>query len=106
MANRINDKLQSISDSDFVEKYLKENIPEISFKRPEATYLIWLDFRKTNLSEAEIYRLVREEAKLVLNAGSSFSEKSGKFQRINIAYPRDVLEDALNRLSNAIKKYK
>ena len=88
---------------DFVEKYLKENIPEISFKRPEATYLIWLDFRKTNLSEAEIHRLVREEAKLVLNAGSSFSEKSGKFQRINIAYPRDILEEALNRLSNAIK---
>ena len=91
---------------DFVEKYIRENIPEISFRRPEATYLIWLDFRKTGLSEAEIYRLIREEAKLVLNAGSSFSEKSGKFQRLNVAYPRCILEEALNRLSNAIKKYK
>lgn len=99
--------LEYLSDNiDFAEKYIKENIPEIKFGRPEATYLLWLDFRKLGLTGSELHRLIKDEAKLVLNTGLSFSGNCEGFQRINVACPRDMLEEALNRLSKAIKKYK
>src|SRR5690606_7591893 len=37
-----------------VENFLKEQIPEIGFSRPEGTYLLWLDCRRLKLSDEEL----------------------------------------------------
>lgn len=86
----------------FVRSYLRENIPEIGLVEPEGTYLLWLDFRKLALSEAEREDLIVNKAKLWLDSGAMFGEDGEGFERINIACPRKVLEQALGQLRDAL----
>lgn len=91
---------------DFTRNYLKEHLPEIKLIEPEGTYLIWLDCRGLGLSEEERQVLIAEKAKLWLDKGSLFGPEGEGFERINIACPRSVLEQALQRLEAAIHQSK
>ncbi|MCM1121147.1 MAG: pyridoxal phosphate-dependent aminotransferase [Eubacterium sp.] len=89
---------------DYVRSYLEENLPQIKLIEPEGTYLIWLDCRELGLREEELEHLIVQEAKLWLDAGTIFGEAGAGFERINIACPRVVLEEAMARLCRAVKK--
>ena len=82
----------------FAKKYIEENAPQIEVLVPEGTYLLWLDFSKTGLSDSEINDRVLNKAKVWLDSGSMFGKEGEKFQRINCATPRIILEDALKRI--------
>ena len=82
----------------FAKKYIEENAPQIKVLVPEGTYLLWLDFSKTGLSDSEINDRVLNKAKVWLDSGSMFGKEGQKFQRINCATPRIILEDALKRI--------
>ena len=82
----------------FAKKYIEENAPQIKVLVPEGTYLLWLDFSKTGLSDFEINDRVLNKAKVWLDSGSMFGKEGEKFQRINCATPRIILEDALKRI--------
>lgn len=89
---------------DFTENYLKKSIPSISMIRPQASYLIFLDCRKLNLSQSELKRLFVEDAHLALNDGTTFGKEGEGFMRLNIACPRALLEKALQQLEQAVNK--
>ncbi|MET3683629.1 cystathionine beta-lyase [Alkalibacillus flavidus] len=81
--------------------YLQEQLQDtpITPVRAEGTYLIWLDFSETGLSHEDIKQKLNHEAKLGLNDGQSFSEEHGdQFMRMNIACPRSMVEDGVERL--------
>ena len=82
----------------FAKNYIEENAPQIKVLVPEGTYLLWLDFSKTGLSDSEINDRVLNKAKVWLDSGSMFGKEGEKFQRINCATPRIILEDALKRI--------
>lgn len=82
----------------FAAKYLEEHNPKIKAIIPEGTYLLWLDFSGTGLSDAEINEKVLRQAKVWLDAGIMFGKEGEKFQRINCATPRAVLEKALKNI--------
>mgnify|MGYP003292750832 FL=1 len=82
----------------FAAKYLEEHNPKIKAIIPEGTYLLWLDFSETGLSDAEINEKVLRKAKVWLDAGIMFGKEGEKFQRINCATPRAVLEKALKNI--------
>lgn len=82
----------------FVQDYVSKNIPNVSMIEHEGTYLVWLDFRKTGLSVDEIDDRIINKAKLWLDSGQIFGKTGEGFQRINVACPRSILEEALNRL--------
>lgn len=65
----------------------------------EGTYLIWLDFKAYGLADSELDCKTIYDAGLWLDGGSIFGESGRGFQRINIACPRVVLKDALDRLA-------
>lgn len=88
----------------FVDSFLKENLPEVKLVEPEGTYLIWLDFSGTGLTDEEIENKIIHEAKLWLDGGSMFGVEGEKFQRINIACPRRTVEEAMNRIKDAFSK--
>ena len=88
----------------FTEEYIKKNLPEVTFQKPEGTYLLWLDFRKLDITKNQLEELIKTKAGVVLNSGYSFSEDCGLFQRINIACPRYLLEEGLERLTKIVKK--
>lgn len=88
----------------FVDEYLKEYIPLIKLIIPEGTYLLWLDFRRLQISDKELNDLLIEHARLWLDSGTMFGKEGKGFQRINIACPRAYLRQALNQLKNALEE--
>ena len=91
---------------EYVSDYLKKNIPQISTAKNEGTYLLWLDFRKLNLSNLELKKFLIEKAKLGLNQGFEFGEEGSGFARLNIATPRAILEKAMGQLKVAVERSK
>ena len=87
---------------DYARAYLEENLPQIKLIEPEGTYLIWLDCRALGLPEEKLEHLIVHEAKLWLDSGAIFGEVGEGFERINIACPRAVLKEALERLHRAV----
>lgn len=88
----------------FVDNYLKENVPQIKVIVPEASFLIWLDCRDLKLSQKELVSLFINGAKLALNDGSMFGKEGEGFMRMNIGTPLSIIEEALNKLKKAINK--
>ena len=84
-------------------KRFDEDLKPLRLIEPEGTYLLWVDFRALGLSEKEINDLVIGKARLWLDEGTMFGPSGAGFQRINMACPRKVLVEALDRLSEAIR---
>ena len=86
-----------------VYEFVKNEIPEISVVKSDATYLLWLDISKTGMESTEVAAKIREKTGLFLTAGSIYGEAGRYFLRMNIACPKTLLEDGLNRLKKGIK---
>ncbi|NRZ96609.1 MalY/PatB family protein [Clostridium tetanomorphum] len=88
---------------DFLENYLKENLPQIKLIKPEATYLAWVDFRGLKMNDLELRDFLTNKAKVGFNAGNIFGKEGEGFQRINLACSRIILKEALERITKALK---
>lgn len=89
----------------YAKQFIEDRLPDVKLVETEGTYLLWLDFRKLNLSESELEDLIIKKAKLWLDSGKIFGTAGKGFQRINVACPRKVLEEALTRLEQAVNNY-
>lgn len=85
------------------EQYLNKHLPEITFIRPEGTYLIWLDCRNLHLDEIKLVKRLIEKGKVALETGSKYGEEGIGFMRMNIACPRSLLLDGLERIRISFK---
>jgi len=83
---------------------LRERLPEVKLVEPEGTYLAWLDFSGLGLNESEIADTLKHKARLWFDSGSKFGPEGAGFQRVNIACPRTVLAEAVERLTESFKK--
>lgn len=91
---------------DFVRSFLADKLPLVRLVEPEGTFLLWLDFSKLGLSDSEIDDIIVNKAKVWLDRGTMFGPEGEYYQRINVATPRPVLEEALNRIEGAFKEIK
>lgn len=91
---------------DFLVNYVQKHIPKVKTIVPEASYLVFLDFRELNLCHKNIVDLCTEKALLALNDGAMYGKEGEGFMRINLACPRSVIEKALNQLRDAINDCK
>lgn len=87
---------------DYVEDFLKENIPSVRCVRPQASFLVWLDCRGLGLTQEKLVSLFENKAHLELNDGSMFGLQGTGFMRLNVGCPRAVLEEAMQRLMAAL----
>ena len=83
-------------------EYFAENIPQISVMRPQASFLVWLDCRGLNLSQAELNDLFVNKAGLALNNGEMFGKEGIGYMRLNVGTTRKNLLTAFEKLKNAI----
>ena len=88
----------------FVEDYAERNIPGLKVIRPQASFLLWLDFRGLRLCQREIMDMLLDKAHLALNDGSMFGRQGEGFARLNVGTPRCVLARALESLRDAVKQ--
>ncbi|XCN72919.1 MAG: MalY/PatB family protein [Candidatus Electrothrix aestuarii] len=86
----------------FLDQYIKEKIPKAKFSIPQGSYLAWIDFSPYGYDDKELDRILIQEAKVLLEAGTIFGPEGAGFQRMNIACPRATLEQGLERISTAL----
>ncbi|MGG6314413.1 MalY/PatB family protein [Paenibacillus macerans] len=90
------------SNRDYTVAYLAEHLPQLTPVLSEGTYLLWVDCRALELGSAELKELMYREAKIAFNEGSIYGNGGEGFLRINLACPRALLTEALERFSAAV----
>ena len=88
----------------FLDKFLKENLPKVQYRVPEATYLAWLDFRAYGFSTQQLKTLIHQKGKVATDDGTMLGPngEGDGFHRLNFDCPRGLLEKALNQIAYAI----
>lgn len=82
----------------FLREYLQKHLPKVRIPVHQATYMIWLDFNAFGLSDEELETLIFHKAKVALDGGSWFGKGGNGFMRMNIACPRSLLEEGLEKI--------
>jgi cystathionine beta-lyase len=101
----LNQALEYIEGNmDFIDGFVKERLPKIKFKKPEGTYLAWLDFKGLGMEKSQLESWMREEAKLALDEGYIFGNGGEGYERINVACPRSILKESMERIEKAVNK--
>ncbi len=90
----------------FLKEYMSKHHKTIKVHDLEGTYLQWLDFRAWGFNEEELKKFLYDEAMLFMVEGELFGEEGSGFQRMNLACPKEVLVQALHRMTKAISKLK
>ena len=81
---------------------MAEHLPQIKVMVPQASFLIWLDFRALHLEQAALVEFLLKKAQLALNDGQSFGIEGRGFMRMNVGTTRATVEKALAQLKKAI----
>lgn len=112
---------------DYVETFVRANMPLVSVVKPQGTYLAWLDVSKVadkigakemaaqaNKKKAPgaadvspetiVERYFVEHAKVHMNAGSSYGTGSAGRMRMNCGTSRKLLQLALTNMASALNK--
>ena len=82
--------------------FCAEHMPEIKPLKPQASFLVWIDCRALGLDHDSLVDLFVNKARLALNDGETFNPGGQGFMRLNVAVPRSVLREAMERLREAI----
>ena len=86
-------------------QYIQKEIPQLKVVASQATYLMWLDCSRLTDSSEELADVIRESTGLYLSEGGQYGGDGTHFLRLNVACPRSVLEDGLNRLKKGVEAY-
>lgn len=85
-----------------MEDFIARRIPCLRMVRPQASFLVWMDFRGLEMNHEELFDLVVNHAGLALNDGEMFGPQGHGFMRVNVATPRCELFAALEKLEKAL----
>lgn len=85
-------------------EFLGERFPKVEFDLPEGTYLMWMDFSKMGMTEAELDRWLFDEALFFVGDGRPFGPSGALHRRLNLACPRWALTEALVRMDEAANR--
>ena len=89
---------------DFVVNYFAKEAPRLRVMKPQGTYLVWLDFSAYGLTDDQLFQLLREEAKVVLNRGSDFGQEGKGHARLNTAAPKTMIKEICRRIAEVLPK--
>ena len=81
--------------------FLAQHLPKIKVMRPEASYLIWLDCSAYAQDDQMLYDKLRA-AKVELSAGIKYGNEGHLKMRLNVACPKAILLEGLNRIQMAL----
>ena len=83
---------------DFAHDFLAREVPGVTFLKPQSSFLLWLDFRKSGYTHEEVRNRLLDISKLGLNDGLAFGRDGEGFFRMNIGTNRARVEEGLKRL--------
>ncbi|KAL7721560.1 cysteine-S-conjugate beta-lyase [Entamoeba marina] len=89
---------------EYVVNYLHINLPTIKVRKPQATYLLWMDFSGYNLESDVMCKMLGEKG-IILSAGPSFGKGYEKCFRFNYASSRKEIEEVMELIKEIFIKY-
>ena len=98
--SQVNDYIDG--NVDYCMEFFTNELPKSRPIYIEGTYLFWVDLSAYESDPKELERKMKKEAKVALNDGYIFGEEGNGFQRINLACPRSVVKDCLERMKKAL----
>ena len=102
------DELLHVIDGNYLalKDFLAKRLPEVKVYPLEGTYLVWMDFRPLGIDYLELERILHMEAMVFFDEGYVFGKREGAgFERMNIACPKQVMIDGLERMAIALRKH-
>lgn len=87
---------------EMVENFIKEELPDFKFQRPEATYLAWIDARDVPFTANEIQDALVNVGGIAIMKGETYGENGTKYLRMNLGCPRSKIEEGLKRFKKAM----
>jgi cystathionine beta-lyase len=75
---------------------LAQHLPDVSYRKPDASYLAWLDFSALGWGDDPSETVLRE-ARVALNSGPAFGAPGKGFVRLNLGCSAEVLTEAIER---------
>ena len=84
-------------------EFCRRELPEFPITRLEGTYLVWMDCSSLGMSSDALEHALLDDARLWLNAGTMYGAEGEGYMRWNIACPRSVMLDGLNRFLNFVR---
>ena len=91
------------ANRDVLVRELPDKVPGLKVTNPQATYLMWLDFRDTAIGDVDLpAQWLREHARVALNEGTDFGTGGAGHARLNFATSPDILEEAVRRIADAL----
>lgn len=84
-------------------EFCRRELPEFPITRLEGTYLVWMDCSSLGMPSDALEHVLLDDARLWLNAGTMYGAEGEGYMRWNIACPRSVMLDGLNRFLNFVR---
>ena len=82
-------------------------VPGVNAVRMEGTYLAWVDIRATGLKSDALTELLAREDKVRVSSGTTYGREAGEgYIRVNLACPRRVLRDALEKVAFTLESHR
>jgi cysteine-S-conjugate beta-lyase len=83
-------------------EFAEKHLPQVKIIKPEGTYLVWMDCRSISDNPQVLKQLMFEKAGVAFSEGSVFGKQGAGFLRVNIACPRSILMEALEKFSAVV----
>jgi cysteine-S-conjugate beta-lyase len=87
---------------DYLLEFTKNHLPNVKVIKPDGTYLVWIDCTAISDKPQELKQLMFDKAGVAFSEGSVFGKQGAGYLRINIACPRSILAEALERFALAV----
>lgn len=84
-------------------EFCRRELPEFPIARLEGTYLVWMDCSSLGMPSDALEHALLDNARLWLNTGTMYGAEGEGYMRWNIACPRSVMLDGLNRFLNFVR---
>ncbi len=92
-----------VENRELVRNFISQEVgPRIALVEGQATYLIWIDVSQVTNDSAKLAKFIRKETGLILSAGSFYGGNGNHFLRMNVACPKERLQDGLQRLKKGL----
>lgn len=85
-----------------VVEFVQHQLPKLSVIQQEATYLAWIDCRKLDIPSEKIGEMLLKEGSLMINQGSVYGNSGDGYIRLNMACPRALLLEGLERMASVL----
>lgn len=89
----------------YVKRFLDSELKQMRVVSTDATYLLWLDCERLAGSVSRFVDYLRESTGLYIMDGKEYGQVGTGFLRMNIACPRALVQDGMERLKTAVLRY-